>query len=734
MTQRLNRRRFLQYTGLAGGGLMLGIQLHEAVAATGTAGAQTVFAPNAFLQITRKGILIYATQPEIGQGVKTSLPMIVAEELDAAWADVEVRQSPIDAARFGMQVAGGSTATPRTWDPLRRAGAMARALLVEAAARRWGVPGAECRAQDSRVFHDASKRSLRYGELAEDAARLPVPAAESVPLKTRDQYRLLNTRVGGVDNAAIVSGEPLFSTDVRLPDMVYAVYVKCPAAGGTVREANLDVVRRQPGVIDAFVLEGKGDLADLKPGVAIVAVNTWAAFSARQVLQVVWDESRAAKDDWRETEARARALLKQPGAEMLADRGQVDETFKSAARTVEGQYQYAFASHAQLEPESCVAWKRADGTMELWAPTQTPHRALGVLAKVLGMPESSIVIHQMRLGGGFGRRLYNDFACDAAAIAMRLDRPVKLQWTREDDMRNDYLRAGGFIDLKAAIDANGRAVGWQQHLVTFSNDGKKPVIGGDLRVDEDFSQLLPNFRYTRTQLPWASPCGAWRAPGASVFAFALQSFLHEMAVAAKRDHLEFLLEILGEPRWLTPGNRMALNTGRAADVLRLAAQKAGWGSRQPKGRALGLAFYFSHAGHVAQVADLSVDAARRITVHKVTVVSDVGPIINLSAAEAQCQGAVVDGISAMAAQQLTHVAGRVQETNFDRYPLLRIGAAPKVDVHFIQSEYPPTGLGEPALPPLAPAVCNAVFAATGHRIRRLPIVQEGFSFGTASKS
>ncbi len=734
MTQRLNRRRFLQYTGLAGGGLMLGIELQETVAATGTAGAQAAFAPNAFLQITRKGILIYATQPEIGQGVKTSLPMIVAEELDAAWADVEVRQSPIDAARFGMQLAGGSTATPRTWDPLRRAGAMARALLVEAAARRWGVPAGECRTQDSRVYHDASKRSLRYGELAEDAARLPVPVAESLPLKTRDQYRLLNTRVGGVDNAAIVSGEPLFSTDVRLPDMVYAVYVKCPAAGGTVREANLDVVRRQPGVIDAFVLEGKGDPADLKPGVAIVAQNTWAAFSARQVLQVVWDETRAAKDDWRETEARAQSLLKQPGAEMLADRGTVDETFKSAVRTVEGQYQYAFASHAQLEPESCVAWKRADGTMELWAPTQTPQRALGAVSKVLGIPETGIVIHQMRLGGGFGRRLYNDFACDAAAIAMRLDRPVKLQWTREDDMRNDYLRAGGFISLKGALDASGRAIGWQQHLVTFSSDGKKPVTGGDLRVDEDFSQLLPNFRYTRTQLPWASPCGAWRAPGASVFAFALQSFWHEMAVAAKRDHLEFLLETLGEPRWLTPGNRMALNTGRAADVLRLAAQKAGWGSRQPKGRALGIAFYFSHAGHVAQVVDLSVDASRRITLHKVTVVSDVGPIINLSAAEAQCQGAVVDGVSAMAAQQLTHVAGRVQETNFDRYPLLRIGAAPKVDVHFIQSEYPPTGLGEPAFPPLAPAVCNAVFAATGYRIRRLPIVQEGFSFGTASKS
>jgi len=734
MTQRLNRRRFLQYTGLTGGGLMLGIELQETVAAAGTAGAQVAFAPNAFLQITRKGILIYATQPEIGQGVKTSLPMIVAEELDAAWADVEVRQSPIDAARFGMQLAGGSTATPRTWDPLRRAGAMARALLVEAAARRWGVPAGECRTQDSRVYHDASKRSLRYGELADDAARLPVPAAESLPLKTRDQYRLLNTRVGGVDNAAIVSGEPLFSTDVRLPDMVYAVYVKCPAAGGTVREANLDVVRRQPGVIDAFVLEGKGDPADLKPGVAIVAQSTWAAFSARQVLQVVWDETRAAKDDWRETEARAQSLLKQPGAEMLADRGTVDETFKSAARTVEGQYQYAFASHAQLEPESCVAWKRADGTMELWAPTQTPQRALGAVSKVLGIPETGIVIHQMRLGGGFGRRLYNDFACDAAAIAMRLDRPVKLQWTREDDMRNDYLRAGGFISLKGALDASGRAIGWQQHLVTFSSDGKKPVTGGDLRVDEDFSQLLPNFRYTRTQLPWASPCGAWRAPGASVFAFALQSFWHEMAVAAKRDHLEFLLETLGEPRWLTPGNRMALNTGRAADVLRLAAQKAGWGSRQPKGRALGIAFYFSHAGHVAQVVDLSVDGSRRITLHKVTVVSDVGPIINLSAAEAQCQGAVVDGVSAMAAQQLTHVAGRVQETNFDRYPLLRIGAAPKVDVHFIQSEYPPTGLGEPAFPPLAPAVCNAVFAATGYRIRRLPIVQEGFSFGTASKS
>ena len=410
----------------------------------------------------------------------------------------------------------------------------------------------------------------------------------------------------------------------------------------------------------------------------------------------------------------------------MLERGEVDKAFAEAAHIVEGRYEYAFLAHAHLEPQTTTAWYR-DGRVEIWAPTQTPQRALTNVANVLAIDPAMITLHQMRVGGGFGRRLMNDFVCEAAAIAVRVGTPVRLQWTREDDMSHDFIRAGGFHALKAAVDAEGRASAWQNHFVTFTADGRRPVVGGDLRATEDLPQLIDNFRYTRSMLPWKSPCGFWRAPGASVFAFPLQSFLHEMSVAAGRDHLQFLLELLGEPRWLPPANRSALDTGRAAAVLKLAAERAGWGRKLAPGRAQGLAFYFSHAAHVAEVVELSVDASRRITVHEVTVACDVGPIVNLSGAEAQAEGCIVDGLSALHAQALTHENGRVLETNFDRYPLLRMGSEPKVSAYFIQSDHPPSGLGEPVLPPLAPALCNAVFAATGHRIRRLPISAEGFS-------
>jgi isoquinoline 1-oxidoreductase beta subunit len=346
---------------------------------------------------------------------------------------------------------------------------------------------------------------------------------------------------------------------------------------------------------------------------------------------------------------------------------------------------------------------------------------------VLGIPESKITLHQLRIGGGFGRRLVNDWLCETAAIARRVAAPVMLTWTREDDMEHDFFRAGGFHALKGAVDAKGRLAAWQDHFITFTHDGKGPVSGGYVSPQVFPGELIDNYRLSQTMLPWSTPCGAWRAPGSNVFGFVVQSFLHELAVAAGRDHLEFLLEVLGPPRWLEPGNAWSLHTGRAADVIRLAAEKAGWGARMPPGRGLGLAFYFSHAGHVAEVAEVSVEANRALRVHRVTVAADVGPIVNRSGAENQCEGAVIDGLSAMLAQQITHENGRVREINLDRYPLLRMPQAPRVEVHFIESDHPPTGLGEPALPPLAPAVCNAIFAATGQRVYELPLSKAGFT-------
>jgi isoquinoline 1-oxidoreductase beta subunit len=737
--RQLDRRQFLRLTGQVGGGLMLATFLTDRAGATGPSAdssvAADIFAPSAVLQISSTGIVLYATQPEIGQGVKTSLPMLIAEELEVSWQDVEVRQSEVDATRFGRQAAGGSTAIWRAWEPLRRAGAVAREMLIAGAASEWGVSAKECIARNSEVIHVESGRKIHYRELAVIAQRMALPAADAVQLKARSEHRLLGRRIAGVDNLAVVTGKKLFASDVYLPDMVHAMYVRAPVAGGRVAQADLAALRLLPGVVDAFVLEGNGEDTELRSGVAIVARDTWAAWQARRQLQVNWDVSEAATDDWQTAMVAAdQQLAATDRAPIVGERGDAEAMIKRSSQQLAATYRYAFLSHAQLEPQCCVAHYHADeGRLELWAPTQTPQRAMTVAAKVLGIDESKVTVHQPRVGGGFGRRLMNDYAGEAAAIARRVGRPVKLQWTREDDMSNDFLRPGGVHSLRAGMDTDGRITGWQNHFVTFSHDGERPVTGGDLKNETDFVQLLAHTQLRRSMLPWRSRCGFWRAPGSSAVAFPLQSFLHELAVVANKDHREFLLDLLGESRWLDPNNRNALHTGRAAGVIRLATDKAGWGRQMAPGRALGLAFYFSHATHVAEVAEVSVDFNKNITVHRVVVAVDAGPIVNLSAAESQVEGSVIDGLSAMMGQKITHEAGRVRETNFDSYPLLRMPAAPDIEVHFLESDFIPSGLGEPALPPLAPAVCNAIFSASGQRVRSLPLREEGYSI-TAARS
>jgi len=713
---KLDRRQFLKLTGLVGGGLMLTFATPKALA------KGAVLQPNGYVKIDATGIVLYAKNPEIGQGVKTSLPMIIAEELDAAWDDVQVVQSPIDRETYGWQMAGGSTSIPGNWDPLRRAGAAARSMLVDAAAKQWGVEATSLSTRDSHVVHAASGRKLAYTGLASEAAAMPVPDPQSLTLKKRDQFSLLGKRITGVDNDALVRGEPLFGIDQTLPGMKYAVYQKCPAIGGKVASANLDAIKAMPGVRDAFVLEGNGNAGELLPGVAIVADNTWSAIQARRALKVEWDESDASKDSWTHAKTEAERLRQESGPQVV-NTGDVDAAFASSAKRPSGFYTYHFVSHATLEPQNCTAWFK-DGALELWAPTQTPAQGIGSAAKVVGISPNKVTLHQLRCGGGFGRRLYNDFTCEAAAIAKRAGMPIKLQWTREDDMAYDLYRAGGFHQMDGSVDDNGKVTGWRDRFITFTNDGRRPVSGGGLSRGVFPAGLVDNMRLEQTALPWKNRCAAWRAPGSNVFAFVVQSFLDELAHAAGRDSLEVLLEVLGEPRQM---GRRGMHTGRAAGVVKLAAKEAGWGRELPDGHGLGIAFYYSHAGHIAEVAEVSVSDQKQVKVHKVTVAADVGPIVNLSGAENQMQGSVVDGLSTMTGLSMTFENGRVQQSNFDRYPMLRMPSTPEVAVHFVDSDYPPTGLGEPALPPLAPAVCNAIFAASGHRIRTLPISEEGFS-------
>jgi isoquinoline 1-oxidoreductase subunit beta len=744
MSAPVSRREFL-LVGSAAGGFMLALtsdsmlqaQVPPAGAAPGglagtgnTPGvpnAGATLAWDAFISIAPTGaIRIYSARPDVGQGIKTSSAMIVAEEMDADWSRVTVEQSPVDFSIYGSQNVGGSRSTPNSWDPLRKVGATARALLVSAAARTWGAAESDCTTDKSVVTHWPSRRTLGYGELAAKASTLPVPDAGKLTLKLRRDYKLLGTRVASVDNPKIVRGEPIYGMDFQLPGMAYASVQRAPVFRAKVRGFNAETIKQLPGVRDAFVLDGQRiDGGEIITGVVVVADSTWAAFSARKQLQIDWDTSGASTDSSAAIESQARALASTRGKQELKSSGDVDAAFAAAAKTVAGFYSYPFISHAPLEPQNASAWYR-DGAIEMWVPVQTVDRARPAVAQLLGLSLDKVTVHLPRIGGGFGRRLLFDYMTETALIARRVSGPVKVVWTRADDLQYDYFRVGGFHALKGALDANGKLTAWQGHFITFSPDERSVANGGSLDPGEFPAPVVSNVHMSQTMLPLAARTGPWRAPRSNGLAFPMQSFLHELAVAAGRDHVEFLLELFGAPRLLPPGGQ-SLNTGRAAAVLKMVAEKSGWGRKLPASHGLGLAFYYSHLGHFAEVAEVSVSPGKKLTVHKVTVAADIGLVLNPLGAEQQVQGSVMDGLSVVLGQRITFAGGVTQQQNFGDYPLLRIASAPQVAVHFIDSDYSPTGVGEPALPPVAPAICNAIFAATGERIRTLPLSLAGYS-------
>jgi isoquinoline 1-oxidoreductase beta subunit len=735
-TPSVSRREFLRVTTLAGGGFVIGY------AVPGTAFAQAAnllddtakqFTPNPFIKITPENIItILAKNPETGQGVKTSLPMIVAEELDADFATIVIEQAGLR-GDVGAQFAGGSRSTPDNYMRLRQAGATARVMLVEAAAQTWGVPAAELTTEKGKVIHAPTGRSLTYGQLATKAATLPIPDEKTVRLKKEGEFRVMGSRVGGVDNPAIVTGQRLFGIDQKLPGMVYAALEKCPVYGGKFVSANLDRIKKLPGVLDCFVIEGTDNISGLRPGVAIVATSTWAAFSAKKLLQVDWDESIGAGQSSEAYTVKAAELVKAGGANLRND-GDVTAAFASAAKIVEGAYFYPFLNHATLEPQGCTAWAK-DGGIECWTTSQTPGSGQDLISKTLTIPKEKVKINFVRGGGGFGRRLANDYMVEAAAIALRTNgAPVKLTWTREDDMRQDcYHRPGGYHFLKGAVDAQGKISAWHDHFVTFGfKNTEKPASSAELGRDELPARFLPNFRLDQSIMATTVPTGPMRAPRSNALAFVFQSFIDELAHAAGRDPVEMRLELLGDDRMVPPtqGQQGApYNTGRMKAVIKLAAEKSGWGQPLPKGEGRGSAFHFSHSGYIAMVAHVAVSQDGTLRVPQVTVVSDVGPIINLSGAENQVEGSVIDGLGAVWLQEMTFEEGRAVQSNFHDFPLLRINAAPeRIAVHFIQSANPPTGLGEPPYPVIMPAICNAIFAATGKRIRQWPINKSDLSW------
>ncbi len=726
----LGRRGFIAAVGVAGGGLAIGWAVQREMSSRRPAPVASVDAQgqlqlDALLRIAPDGrVTIVSKQSEIGQGVKTALPMVIAEELEVPWKDVVVEQGDLD-ARYGRQFTGASMSVRRNYDAFRRLGATARTMLVDAAAATWGVAASECQAAGGAVQHRSSGRSLAYGNLVAKAATLPVPEGRAVRLKKPEDFVLLGTRVAGVDNHAIVTGAPLFGIDMRLPGMLHATYAKCPVFGGKVASANLDKVRRLPGVRHAFVVAGSGGLLSLMPGVAIVADSTWAALSARRQLEVSWDEGPGAQTSWRAIAAEAAAVAQRPGATSLRRDGDVDKALGEAAKTVDAWYAYPFIGHAALEPLNCTA-QFSQGTMEIWAGTQTPDWARDHVSSALAIAPGNIRLHILRSGGGFGRRLSSDFIVEAAAIAQRVDAPVKLLWSREDDMQHDHYRAGGFHRLRGGVSGQGRVTAWHDHYITVGHRGHASAA---LSGDEFPGRWVENCTLEQSMIECQVPTGAWRAPGANVQAWVVQSFIDELAAAAGRDPLEFRLALLGDKREMRPAGLFSRGEGyqvaRMRRVVQAVAQKARWGRAMPARQAQGIAFHASYGGYVAQVAEVSISDSGRLSVDKVVCVCDVGEqIVNLSGAENQVQGAILDGLSAAWFQGLDIERGRVVQSNFHDYPLLRIGdAARDIEVHFLKSDNPTSGLGEPALPPIAPAVCNAIYRAIGVRVRELPILR-----------
>ncbi len=748
MIANVSRRSFLK--GLAGaGGLVLGVQLSPvAVLLDDQEGDEAQpFEPSIWLSIDTDGLVtIVAHRSEMGTGIRTSLPMIVADELEADWDRVRIEQAVGD-RRYGSQNTDGSHSIRAFHDGMRRAGAAARQMLETAAAEAWDVDERECTARLHTVVHEPSGRSADFGELVSSARELPVPDAGNLVFKTRDEWRYVGKDVPIIDSVGITTGAARFGLDVVLDGMKFAMIERCPVLGGTLSSLDADDTLAVPGVEQVIELpryEGSPAFQALG-GVAVIAKDTWSALQGRRALQLTWDEGANATYD---STTYAETLLesaRRPGA-VMRESGDVDAAMAAAAETIEADYELPHLAHAPMEPPCAVAQVTADGC-EAWAPTQNPQAAQGMVASALGLSPDQVTIHVTLLGGGFGRKSKPDYVVEAALLAKQIGAPVKLTWTREDDIRHDYYHTVAAIHMQAGLDGDGRPTAWLQRSAfppIGSTFDARARSGGAGEMGQGFSDIpfaIPNLRCENGPADGHVRIG-WLRSVCNIFhAFAVSSFADELAAAAERDPLDYLLELIGEPRRIDlraqgvpysnyggSAEDYPIDTGRLRHVLQLAAGKAGWGRELPEREGLGIAVHRSFLCYVAMAVHVRVDDRGRIAIPRVDVGVDCGLAVHPDRVRAQMEGSAVFGTSLALTGQITASAGRIDQSNFHDYTVARMNAAPReVHVHLVENEEPPGGVGEPGVPPFAPALCNAIFAATGQRIRSLPLSRHDLS-------
>ncbi|MEZ5521294.1 MAG: molybdopterin cofactor-binding domain-containing protein [Dokdonella sp.] len=741
----LTRRQFLQFGLTASGALLVGFRTNAAARATVPAEllGDDLVSLTAFVMIERDNrVVIGARGCEIGQGVITSLPMLIAEELDVEWSRVRVIQLPygyeeVDGKpsnRYGDQFAGGSTSIPTAWKDLREAGALARWLLLQAAANAWSAAVENLRTEAGHVLN-ADGRTLSYGALARTAAALPMPSNAPAP-KNPDNFKLVGKPIRAADGRRIVTGQNCYGIDEYLSGALVAVMLRCPYLDGTLESLDDSAARKVRGVRDVVRIEGPkpGEPFDgpLATGVAVLADNTWAALQGRNALKPVWKQGPWADESSAALVARANALLDEDksGIEVRKD-GDLAKSRKRARHSLKARYEVPFLAHATLEPPGALIELRQDGAL-LIASMQNPSGASRVISQLTGLPRDRIEIRLPRSGGGFGRRLENDFVAEAVQIAKLAGKPVKLMWTREDDLAHDFYRPFGVHALSATLDRRNRVEGWSHRCAatsrTYRTAGMQddPAWTGCLEPDDFPAGLIDDLEKTFFPVQSGMPRGWWRAPLHTFHAFAVQSFIDEIAFEVRRDAVELRLEMLGEPREIPYRGHggPVFDTGRMAKVLKLCAEKIRWKEKRTDGRGIGIACHFTFGGYTAHAFEVSMEG-ERLRIHRAICVVDVGRVVNPLGLEAQMMGGTIDGISTALNLAITVRDGQVEQKNFPHYPLLKMADAPKkVEVHIVESTRDPVGGGEMGIASVAPALANAIFATTTVRIRKLPLLPE----------